>query len=150
MDILNDDAVARLFSVWRRYLPAIYGIILSIPVLFYLLVVRSQAIDLVYTFRISNSTDLFFYDVQVKSDYEFRCAVLPKSESKLFTMKIRRSWFEDTKLIVTVRHYGDSSSINHVGSSIVLQVGNNVRPDRLNRICIMPEVPPDTFVVSIE
>lgn len=150
MDILTDDAVVRLFRVLRRYLPAIYGIILSVPVLFYLLVVRSATKELIYSFRILNSTEFHFYEIHVKSDHEFRCAVAPGGESETFIMKMSRDWFQNQKLSIAVRHRRDSALENQSESPLIFYVADRIMPDKVNRICIKPDVQADAFAIRIE
>ena len=140
MNSVNEPVSSRMLTVWRRYLPAVNGIILSIPVLFYLLVVKSSESELVYTFRISNATDFFVYDVQVKSVEEFRCAVPPRSESEMFTMRIRRdirAWFSKETLTVTVRPCADS--LSNPPPASVIRFYDDISPERLNRIHITAE-----------
>lgn len=153
MDFLNEDPAVRLARYWNRYLIPVIALILAVPFLFYFLVVRSPAPELIYTFRISNGTDYYLKDVRVESGQEFRCAVPPNSDSELFTLKIRGhgdEWFPKGSFLVTVKHYGDSARGYLHQSETILLFSSKISPDRLNRIRIGPGTFPDFFRIEAE
>lgn len=140
MNLRIDPPPSKVLTLWRRYLPAVNVLILSVPVLFYLLVVKSSESELVYTFRIANATDQFLYDVQIKSDEEVRCTVFPGTESELFKMKVRyglKNWISREPVLVTVTPYADSMPEHSAIPEIKFY--DRFSPDKLNKIQITAE-----------
>jgi hypothetical protein len=141
MDLQDENGISRVMITWRRYFPAINCIILAVPVLFYLLAVRPSAAELIYTFRISNTTDYFLYELRLDSGRQIQVCVPPGGESELFSKKIIRrapDWFSNPVSTVSIRLYSDSVE-DLQDKTFIIRFDQSISPNRLNRICITAE-----------